>query len=147
MNEMAPFIVLIVSFLMFSLIGYVEINLSEWQTSLRLAVALMFLFTATAHWGRRRPSLIKMVPPSLPNPNFIVTITGILEIIGAIGLLIPNTSKIASICLTILLIALFPANIRAAKLSVKVGEKPVTSLLPRTILQIIFVAAVILAGW
>ncbi len=144
---MAPFIVLIVSFLMFSLIGYVEINLSEWQTSLRLAVALMFLFTATAHWGRRRPSLIKMVPPSLPNPNFIVTITGILEIIGAIGLLIPNTSKIASICLTILLIALFPANIRAAKLSVKVGEKPVTSLLPRTILQIIFVAAVILAGW
>lgn len=143
---MAPFIVLIVTFLMFSVIGFFELPLNEWQTSLRLAIALMLLFTAMAHWGKRRPDLIKMVPPSLPNPNFIVTITGILEIIGAIGLLIPITSRIASICLAILLIVMFPANIRAAKLSVKIGERPATSLLPRTILQFIFVTSVILAG-
>lgn len=144
---MAPFIVLIVGFLMFSVIGYFELPLNEWQTSLRLAVALMFLFTAMAHWGKRRPGLIKMVPSSLPFPNFIVTITGILEIIGALGLLIPITSKIASICLVILLIVMFPANIHAAKVSVRIGEKPVTPLFLRTILQIIFVIAVILAGW
>ncbi|WP_286184557.1 hypothetical protein [Bacillus sp. SD075] len=92
---MAPFIVLIVTFLMFSLIGFFELPLNDWQTSLRLAIALMFLFTAMAHWGKRRPDLIKMLPPSLPNPNLIVTITGILEIIGAIGILIPMTSRIA----------------------------------------------------
>ncbi|WLD92561.1 DoxX family protein [Alkalihalobacillus sp. AL-G] len=143
---MVPFIVLIVTFLMFSVIGFFELPLNEWQTSLRLAIALMFLFTAMAHWGKRRPNLIKMVPPWLPIPNFIVTITGILEITGAIGLLIPITSSIASICLAILLIVMFPANIRAAKLSVKIGERPATSLLPRTILQFIFVTAVILAG-
>lgn len=142
---MAPFIVLIVTFLLFSVIGYFELPLNEWQTSLRLAIALMFLFTAMAHWGKRRPGLIKMVPPSLPNPNIIVTITGILEIIGAIGLLIPTTSKIASMCLAILLIVMFPANIHAAKLSVRIGERPVTPLFLRTILQIIFVTAVIIA--
>ncbi|MDY0393915.1 DoxX family membrane protein [Virgibacillus halophilus] len=125
---------------------FFEFPLDEWQTSLRLAIAVMFLFTAMAHWGKRRAGLINMVPPSLPNPNFIVTLTGILEIIGAIGLLIPLTSKIASICLAILLIVMFPANIHAAKLSVKIGESPVTSLLPRTVLQIIFVTTVILAG-
>ncbi|MCI1590505.1 DoxX family protein [Heyndrickxia oleronia] len=144
---MAPFIVLIVGFLLFSVIGYFELPLNEWQTSLRLAVALMFLFTAMAHWGKRRQGLIKMVPSSLPYPHFIVTITGILEIIGALGLLIPITSKIASICLVILLIVMFPANIHAAKVNVRIGEKPVTPLFLRTILQIIFVTAVILAGW
>ncbi|MEK5175763.1 DoxX family protein [Heyndrickxia sp. FSL W8-0496] len=144
---MAPFIVLIVGFLLFSVIGYFELPLNEWQTSLRLAVAIMFLFTAMAHWGKRRPGLIKMVPSSLPYPNFIVTITGILEIIGALGLLITITSKIASICLVILLIVMFPANIHAAKVSVRIDERPVTPLFLRTILQIIFVTAVILAGW
>jgi uncharacterized membrane protein len=146
MNQMAPFIVLIVTFLMFSVIGFLGLPLNEWQTSLRLAIAVMFLFTAMAHWGKRRPDLIKMVPLSLPYPRFIVTITGILEIIGAIGLLIPITSRIASICLAILLIVMFPANIRAAKLRVKIGERPATSLLPRTILQFTFITTIILAG-
>lgn len=143
---MAPFIVLIVSFVIFSVIGFFYLPLNEWQTSLRFAVALMLSFTAMAHWGKRRPDLIKMVPPLFPNPNLIVTITGILEIVGAIGLLIPITSKMASICLAILLIVMFPANICAAKLSVKIGGRPTTPLLPRTILQVIFVTAVILAG-
>ncbi|MBT2701047.1 DoxX family protein [Bacillus sp. ISL-40] len=144
---MAPFIVLIASFLFFRLIGFLELPLGEWQTSLRIAVAVMFLFTGMAHWGKRRPDLIKMVPPSLPNPSFIVTITGILEIVGALGLLVPITSRMASICLAILLVVMFPANIRAAKLKVKIGGKPTSSLLPRTILQIIFLTAVLFAGF
>lgn len=101
---MAPFIILISSFLILRLIGVLGIAyFDRWETSLQSAVALMFLFTATAHWGRRRLDLIKMVPPSVPNPALMVTITGILEIIGAIGLLIPFTSNIASIGLALLL--------------------------------------------
>lgn len=144
---MAPFIVLIVSFLFFRFIGLLELPMDEWQTSLRIAVAVMFLFTGLAHWGKRRPDLIKMVPPLLPNPSFIVTITGILEIVGALGLLLPVTSRMASICLAILLVVMFPANIRAAKLKVKISGKPKSSLLPRTILQMIFLAAVLFAGF
>ncbi|QQZ08411.1 DoxX family protein [Heyndrickxia vini] len=145
---MAPFILLIVSFLIFRLIGFLGLSyFDDWETSLRMAVALMFIFTATAHWGKRRPDLIKMVPPALPNPEFIVTITGILEIVGAIGLLIPITSSIASIGLAILLIVMFPANIRAARKGATIGGRPSTTLIPRTILQIIFLIAVILAGF
>src|SRR3954462_6628749 len=101
---MAPFIVLILSFLILRITGVLGISYFDgWDTSLRVAVALMFLLTATAHWGKRRPDLIKMVPPRVPNPEFMVTITGILEIVGAIGLLIPLTSRITSIGLALLL--------------------------------------------
>ncbi len=144
---MAPFILLIVSFLIFRLSGFLGLSYFDgWETSLRFAVALMFIFTATAHWGKRRPDLIKMVPPSLSNPDFIVTITGIFEIVGAIGLLIPITSTIASFGLALLLIVMFPANIRAAREGITIGGRPSTSLLPRTLLQILFLIAVILAG-
>ncbi|KRG12237.1 hypothetical protein [Lederbergia galactosidilytica] len=52
---MAPFILLIVSFLIFRLIGFLGLSyFDDWETSLRMAVALMFIFTATAHWGKRR---------------------------------------------------------------------------------------------
>ncbi|AZU62440.1 DoxX family protein [Neobacillus mesonae] len=145
---MVPFILLIVSFLIFRLIGFFGLSYFDvWETSLRSAVALMFLFTAMAHWGKRRQDLIKMVPPALPNPDFIVTATGILEIIGAIGLLIPITSNIASLSLALLLIVMFPANIRAARKGINIGGRPCTPLFPRTILQIIFLTAVILAGY
>ena len=143
---MAPFIILIVSFFILRITGVLGITYFDgWETSLRGAVALMFLFTATAHWGKRRPDLIKMVPPSVPNPQLMVTITGILEIIGAIGLLIPFTSNFASIGLASLLIIMFPANIFAARKGIKIDGKPTTPLFLRTILQIIFLTAVILA--
>ncbi|WP_066400243.1 DoxX family protein [Neobacillus mesonae] len=144
---MAPFILLIGSFLIFYLIGFFGLSYFDgWETSLRIAVALMFLFTATAHWGKRRPDLIKMVPPVLPKPGLIVTITGIIEIACAIGLLIPITSSIASVILAFLLIVMFPANIRAARKGITIGGRPSTPLFPRTILQIIFFIAVIFAG-
>ena len=143
---MAPFIILIVSFFILRITGVLGITYFDgWETSLRGAVALMFLFTATAHWGKRRPDLIKMVPPSVPNPQLMVTITGILEIIGAIGLLIPFTSNIAIIGLALLLIIMFPANIFAARKGITIDGKPTTPLFLRTILQIIFLIAVILA--
>src|SRR4051794_16593674 len=145
---MAPFIILIVSFFILRITGVLGITYFDgWETSLRGAVALMFLFTATAHWGKRHPDLIKMVPPSVPNPQLMVTITGILEIIGAIGLLIPFTSNIATIGLALLLIIMFPANIFATRKGITIDGKPTTPLFLRTILQIIFLTAVILARW
>lgn len=75
----------------------------------------MFLLTASAHWGKRRLDLIRMVPPAFPRPASIVTITGYLEIAGSIGILIPVVSLAASIGLLFLLLAMFPANVLAAR--------------------------------
>jgi uncharacterized membrane protein len=99
----------------FALAGFVGVAaLDNWNLPLRLALCLMFMIAASAHWGRGRPDLIRMVPTALPAPGILVTITGLLEIAGAVGLLLPQTACAAATCLAVLLIALFPANVRAA---------------------------------
>lgn len=144
---MAPFIALIVSFIVFRTAGLAGIeHFDSWHNALRAAVCCMLLLTASAHWGKRRGDLVRMVPASLPRPDQIVTITGWLEIIGAIGIVIPATSRIASILLVILLLVMFPANVRAAKHGITLDGKPPTPLLLRSILQVVFVCAILLAG-
>jgi uncharacterized membrane protein len=145
--RMVPLIVLISSFLLFRGIGFVGVSyFDEWHTSLQVAVAIMFLVTASAHWGKRREDLIQMIPASFPRPDLLVTVTGILEIIGAVGLVIPQTSLFASLGLAIMLVGMFPANVKAAKEGLMIGGKPTPKLVTRTILQIVFITAVLLAG-
>lgn len=107
----------------------------------------MFLLTSSAHWGKRRPDLIRMVPATFPRPDLIISITGVLEILGAIGLLIPATASVASACLAVLLIAMFPANVRAARQNLTIGGTPATALPLRTLLQVLFIAALGVAGF
>jgi uncharacterized membrane protein len=110
-------------------------------------LSLMFLLTASAHWGKRRPDLIAMVPTAFPRPDLIVTITGTLEILGAVGLLVPATAPAAAVCLALLLLAMFPANVGAAHEHLKIGQTPATGLTLRTILQGVFIAALLVAGF
>ena len=63
----------------------------DWEAAVRVGLAAMFFFTAAAHFNSMRPDMIAMVPPFMPNPEFMVTFTGICEILGAIGLLVPRT--------------------------------------------------------
>jgi uncharacterized membrane protein len=107
----------------------------------------MFLLTASAHWGKTRRELIAMVPHVFRHPDLIVSITGVLEILGAVGLLVPTVAPVAAACLVIFLIALFPANIRAAKEHLTIGGKPATALPLRAFLQLVFIAALLVAGF
>jgi len=144
---MIPFFALIASLLLFRAAGMFGWQyFDDWHTSLQVAVAIMLLLTASAHWGSKKEDLIRMVPPSFPRPSWIVTATGYLEIAGAIGIMLPYTSQAASICLALLFIAMFPANVRAAKERLTIGGRPVPKLFVRTVLQLVFLAAVILAS-
>ncbi|GIP58493.1 hypothetical protein MKX50_02575 [Paenibacillus sp. FSL W8-0186] len=144
---MAPFIALVVSFLLFRIIGLFGWSyFDDWHASLKIAVAIMLLLTASAHWGKRRPDLIRMVPPAFPRKEWIVSVTGWLEIAGAIGILLPKFSLAASICLVVLLIAMFPANVYAAREQLTIGGKPVPKLFVRVLLQIVFITAILLAS-
>src|SRR5215471_14693934 len=87
----------------------------SWILSARVALALMFLFTATSHFTPMKKDLIAMVPPGLPRPDLLVLLTGIAELAGAIGLLIPATRYWAALGLIVLMVAMLPANISAAK--------------------------------
>jgi uncharacterized membrane protein len=143
---MAPFIALVASFLLFRAVGFLGWPLFDsWHSSLKGAVVVMLLLAASAHWGKNRSDLIRMVPPIFPRPDWIVTATGCLEIAGAIGIMIPATSYIACVCLVVLLIAMFPANIYAAKEKLTVGGRPVPKLFVRSLLQVVFIVAVILS--
>ena len=121
--------------------------LDSWVYCLRGGLAIMFLFTASAHWGKRRPDLIAMVPSFVPRADMMVSLTGALEILGGLGLLIPETAKSAASCLALLLIALFPANVRAAREDLKIGGRSATPLPLRTLLQLVFIGALIVAGF
>jgi uncharacterized membrane protein len=102
----------------------------------------MFLLTASAHWGKRRADLIAMVPPAFPQPALLVTSTGILEIVGAITLQIPKLASFAAAGLFLMLIAIFPANVFAAKHRLSIDGRVVPALLPRTVIQLVFLAAI-----
>jgi uncharacterized membrane protein len=143
-DQVVPAVVLLASFARLRLAGFLGIAaLDNWNLPLRIALFLMFLLTASAHWGRGRPDLIRMVPSVFPFPATIITITGVLEILGAVGLLLPLTARAAAICLAILLAAMFPANIRAAREDLTIMGRPATALPLRTLLQLMFIGALL----
>ncbi|MGV9211263.1 DoxX family protein [Micromonospora sp. RB23] len=115
--------------------------LDGWHPALRVGLALMFVVTGSAHFvGRRRADLIAMVPPRLPRPDLLVTLTGALELAGAVGLLIPATARLAAAGLGLLMLAMFPANVSAARRGLLLAGRPVTRPGRRTALQLVFVA-------
>jgi uncharacterized membrane protein len=145
---MVPLIVLCGSFLVFQVLRRAGVRaFADWVTGLRWSLALMFLVTASAHFSHLRTDLVCMVPDWIPNPGFWVTFTGFAEIAGAIGLVVPRTSRPAAIGLTLLLLAVFPANVHAAQANVTIGGRPVTELGIRVLEQIGYVVAVLVAGF
>ncbi|GLV87721.1 hypothetical protein Slala03_74100 [Streptomyces lavendulae subsp. lavendulae] len=144
---MAPVIVLVVGWILARLAGLLGLSvLDGWQPALCVALALMFTLTGVAHFTGRRAEMIAMVPPALPRPDLLVTATGLLELAGAVGLLIPATRPLAAIALTVLLLAMFPANVHAARSELTLDGKPVMPLIPRTLLQVVFVSVCVLAA-
>ena len=140
---MAPLIILIVVTVVARLIGQLGVvALRDWAAATRVGLAVMFCFTAAAHFNSMQADLIRMVPPAVPYPEFIVKFTGLCEILGAIGLLVPRTRRLAAIGLILFLVAVLPANIHAALSGVTLAGAPVTPLIPRVVLQLLFIVLV-----
>jgi uncharacterized membrane protein len=142
----APLLLLIAALLVLRAAGALGFTpLADWRTAARFALAIMFAFTAAAHFGRQKDSLVRMVPSWMPAPRRVIAVTGVLELLGALGLLLLVTAPLAGICLALLLVAMFPANVKAAREQVMIDSKPATPLWFRTLVQIIFVAALLSA--
>jgi uncharacterized membrane protein len=82
----------------------------------QLSIVLIGLgFVAAGAFHFVRPALYtRIVPPFLPFPLALVYISGVAEILGGIGVLIPSLRAWAGLGLIVLLIAVFPANIYMA---------------------------------
>lgn len=77
----------------------------------------------------------------LPEPGLLITVTGVLELAGAAALLWTRTAPWAAAGLTLLLVAMFPANVYAALADVTTTAAD--ELVPRTLIQVVFVAATV----
>jgi uncharacterized membrane protein len=144
---MMPLIVLVVVTLVARAAGRLGApGVRDWAAAMRVGLAVMFFFTAAAHFNSMRPDMIAMVPPFVPNPGLMVTFTGICELLGAIGLLIPRTRRIAALALILLLVSVLPANIYAAHAGVTLRGAPPTPMIPRIALQVFFIAALWWSG-
>ena len=131
--------ILLGSVLLFRGLGALGISIfSTWVDSARFALAVMFLFTSSAHFTKMRHDLARMMPAIFPNPMGLVYFTGVCEILGAIGLLVPRTRGLAGLCLFVFLLAILPANIKAARDRLTIGGRAATALWLRIPLQILF---------
>jgi uncharacterized membrane protein len=79
----------------------------------RILLAALFITAGSLHFIAPLP-YVKIMPPLLPAPLTLVYISGVAEILGGIGLLIPATRQAAAWGLVALLIAILPANIHMA---------------------------------
>jgi uncharacterized membrane protein len=94
--------VLLLSLLTFRGLGALGISMFDtWVAATRYALAVMFLFTSTAHFTKIRHDFARMMPKGIPNPMAIVYFTGVCEILGAIGILVPRTRSLAGLCLCV----------------------------------------------
>jgi uncharacterized membrane protein len=107
----------------------------------------MFLLTASAHWGKRRADLIRMVPASVGHPGVWVTLTGIAEILIAVGLQIYGLAPWVATIVIVMLCCLFLANLKAAREHLTILRKPALSAGSRLLIQLVFVAALIANVW
>jgi uncharacterized membrane protein len=76
----------------------------------RLFLGIFFIGAGILHFAIS-PVYIKIMPPYLPFPAELVYISGVFEILGGIGILIPMVQTWAGYGLVALMVAVFPANI------------------------------------
>jgi uncharacterized membrane protein len=88
-----------------------------------------FMITAGIYHFVKPMPFVKIVPSFLPYPLALVYISGFFEILGGVGLLIPQTRVYAAWGLIALYIAVFPANVNMAVNNISMGTVPVSPLM------------------
>ena len=83
------------------------------QQVLRVLCASFFVVVGVLHFTNAN-TFLAIMPPALPYPLFLVYVSGVFEIVGGIGLLVPFLRRSAGWGLIALLVAVFPANIHMA---------------------------------
>jgi len=95
------------------------------------------------HFATPEPFVL-IVPPYLPAPELLVAVSGVFEILGGVGLLIPRVRVAAGWGLLALLVAVYPANIHMLLNEVYLPDMPQEKWLlwARMPVQLVFAAAV-----
>jgi uncharacterized membrane protein len=112
------------------------------------ALAIFFVGAGVAHFVNTE-FFVSIVPPYLPAPLALVQVSGVFEILGGLGVLLPATRRLAGWGLVALLFAVYPANLHMAfhpEAFVARGM-PLWGLYLRLPVQFVFVAWTLWATW
>lgn len=92
---------------------------------------------------RHPGSYARTIPPFFPARRALVLTSGVFEVLGGIGLVVPATQQLAGWGLIALFVAVFPANIYMAVAHISPTRKPMAHwiLWARLPLQLVFI------GW
>jgi uncharacterized membrane protein len=85
----------------------------------------------------------RIVPAWLPAPHALVLVSGLFEILGGVGVLVPRTRRFAAWGLVLLYVAVFPANVNMALHHIQLdagGTLPVWTMWARLPFQALFIA-------
>lgn len=111
------------------------------RTLALFAVAFFFTSAGVGHFTSAE-FFVAIVPPYLPSPLALVYISGVFEILGGLGVLLPKTRKLAGYGLLALLVAVYPANIHMALNPELFPEIDPSALYARLPVQFLFAALV-----
>jgi len=79
----------------------------------RVGLSLFFIFTSVGHFARGE-EMADMIPASVPYRVGVVYLTGVFELLGAIGVWVPGLVRLTGLLLILMLICFLPANIYSA---------------------------------
>jgi len=139
----------------FRLLGALGLSrFTTWRSSAVHGLAVLLLFTGSAHFVpdsvTMMPShddLVAMVPPFVPFASLTIYVTGVLEFMGAIGLVMARTRLAAGLGLAVLFVLLLPANIYAAVENIPLNGDPATPLWFRLPEQVVFIGVALWAAY
>nr|HEX4317236.1 DoxX family protein [Kofleriaceae bacterium] len=111
------------------------------STVARWLLTAVMVGAGAMHFLRPEPYL-QMMPSALPAPGALVAISGLAEIAGGLGLILPATRRLAAWGLIALFVAVFPANLNMALNDLPLGDTvvPTWALWARLPLQALLIA-------
>jgi uncharacterized membrane protein len=104
-----------------------------------LLLAAAFSYAGVTHFTGPE-FFLAIVPPYLPEPLLLVYLSGVAEIAGGVGVLIPRVRRLAGWGLLALLVAVYPANIHMALHPELFPQMTPTALYVRLPFQFVFAA-------
>ncbi len=100
-----------------------------------MLLADLFIVAGVNHFAMPRV-YERVVPPRLrPHAKGIVQVSGVAEVAGGVGVLVPVTRRLSGLSLIVLLAAVFPANVYMARDAERFANVPRWALYARLPLQ------------